>query len=85
MGQSLKVATWIIANQKIDVTEMSDGEFIFEKLDSDDRWFVCSSHKGKYFLQENLEQDGEVIELGEFDSMVDALYKLAWCGKMNFA
>lgn len=82
----MKIATWIIANQKINVTEFSDGRFIFEKMDSDGRWFVCfDDSNGKFYLQENLERDCEIIEMGSFDSMVDALYKLAWCGKMNFA
>ena len=83
--KNLKVATWIVANQKINVTEFSDGKMMFEKNDSDDRWFVCTqSNDEKFYLQENLE-DGEIVELGVFDSMIDAIYKLAWCGKMNFA
>lgn len=83
MKNGIKTATWIVANQKINVTELSDGEFIFEKICSDGRWFVCSSRNGRFYLQENLEEDGEIIDLGEFNSMVDALFKLAWCGKMN--
>ena len=53
----------------------SDGTLMFEKTDSDDRWFVCTQENdGKFYLQENLE-NGEIVELGVFDSMIDAIEK----------
>ena len=87
MGQNLKTATWIIAGQKIDVTEFpeSKSRFIFEHIDCDGRWFVChQENDGKFYLQENLKEDGEIVEIGVYDSMVLALSNLAWCGKVDF-
>lgn len=79
----MEKAKWTICGQTIEVSEFYNGLHVFEKLDEDERWFVCTECiDNTFYLQENLE-NGEIIDLGVFSSMVTALDKLARCGKMK--
>lgn len=78
MKKCINKANLFVAGVKIEMTQFSDGLIILEKNEKD-KWFVSTQDKdGNFYLQENLEEDGEVREMGHVDNLPDALYKIAW-------